>query len=223
MYDFVLFIILSINLIFHDDNILPRTEFCLIFSCLVFGFMFDLLGRKQIFTMRVCVTSISTILVPFLKLVPFDLISMFPIQSLALVMSSVSLTVPFIPDFIKFEKRGLAYSYTGLLFALAMVGMYISLYFEVKKEFDIKWFFVVSGCLGLVIAVTFCWHFFDNYKLRIKKRSKPCSQRWRLLIRQLRKSFQHDKGTNLIQVSSFTIQYTIFSFVTMLFVLSSIV
>ena len=128
VYDFILFIILSINLIFHDESVLPRSEFCLIFSSLIFGFLFDILGRKQIFTMRVCVTSIATILVPYMKLIPFRLINWFPIQSLALVMSSVSLTVPFIPDFIKFEKRGLTYCYTGLLFASAMITMYLLLH-----------------------------------------------------------------------------------------------
>ena len=81
----------------------------------MFGFMFDLLGRKQIFTMRVCVTSIATMLVPYIKF--------FPITSLALVMSSVSLTVPLIPDLVCFNKRGLAYSYMGLLFAIAIVVM----------------------------------------------------------------------------------------------------
>lgn len=81
----------------------------------MFGFMFDILGRKQIFTMRVCVTSIATILVPYIKF--------FPITSLALVMSSVSLTVPFIPDLVSFSKRGLAYSYLGLIFAFAIVIM----------------------------------------------------------------------------------------------------
>lgn len=38
-------------------------------------------------------------------------------------MSSVSLTVPFITDFVSFHKRGVAYSYLGLLFALASVVM----------------------------------------------------------------------------------------------------
>lgn len=170
VYDFVIFIILSINLIFHDENVLPRTEVSLIFSCIIFGFLFDMQGRKQIFTMRVCMTSIATILVPYMKLIPFPIVHIFPIQSLAFVMSSVSLTVPFIPDFIKFEKRGLAYSYTGLLLSLAMVVIYILMDLELDKTVDIQWFFVFSGCLGIAAAMTFCSFFTDNYKNRIKKR-----------------------------------------------------
>ena len=119
-------------------------------------------------------TSIATILVPFMKLIPIPIFHIFPIQSLALVMSSVSLTVPFIPDFIKFEKRGLAYSYTGLLLAMAMVGMYFLLDLEIHKQFDLKWFFVISGCCGIVVAMTFCRFFTDNYKeTSIKKRPVP--------------------------------------------------
>ena len=46
-------------------------------------------------------------------------------------MSSVSLTVPFIPDFVTFKKRGLAYGYMGFLFALATISVITILDFDV--------------------------------------------------------------------------------------------
>ncbi len=95
--------------------IFETTMLSLIFSCLLFGFLFDIAGRKQIFTMRTCVTSISTILVPY--------ITFFPIISLAVVMSTVSLTVPFVTDMVSYHKRGLAYSYLALTFVIAIVIM----------------------------------------------------------------------------------------------------
>ena len=85
-------------------------------------------------------------------------------------MSSVSLTVPFIPDLVKFNKRGLAYSIIGLLMSLAVVSMYICLSLNLHKDFNEAWFFVISGLTGIATALTFCWHFKDNYKHRMRKR-----------------------------------------------------
>jgi hypothetical protein len=74
---------------------------------------------------RLMVTSLATILIPFIKF--------FPLISLALVMSSVSLTVPFIPDLVKFPKRGLAYAYLGLLFVLAQLIVFGIVEVELHK------------------------------------------------------------------------------------------
>ncbi|CDW86857.1 UNKNOWN [Stylonychia lemnae] len=141
VYDFVIFLILAINLNFGQQGLLQQTELSLAFSCLMFGFMFDLLGRKQIFTMRVCVTSIATMLVPYIKF--------FPITSLALVMSSVSLTVPYHVSKSLFKQY-----------------RFIFIQVEVHKDVNINMFFLIGGILGLVTAFTFCWHFFDIYKNR---------------------------------------------------------
>lgn len=35
-------------------------------------------------------------------------------------MCSVSLTVPVIPDFVKYRRRGVAYGYMGLILAISM-------------------------------------------------------------------------------------------------------
>ena len=37
-------------------------------------------------------------------------------------MCSVSLTVPVISDFVKYRRRGVAYGYMGLLFAVSIVS-----------------------------------------------------------------------------------------------------
>lgn len=89
---------------------------------------------------------------------------------LALVMCSVSLTVPFIPDLVKFNKRGLAYAYLGLLFTVAILLFFIIIELEVHTTFDIKWFFVSIGAVGVVADLVFCWGFSDSYKIQLRKK-----------------------------------------------------
>jgi hypothetical protein len=45
---------------------------------------------------------------------------MIPAQTFAFVMSSVSLTVPVIADFVKYRRRGVAYGYMGLILAISL-------------------------------------------------------------------------------------------------------
>lgn len=145
-----------INVNFGPQNYFHQIEIGLVLSCLFFGFMFDIVGRKQIFMMRLMVTSIATILVPF--------ITFFPCICLALVMSSVSLTVPFIPDLVKFHKRGLAYAYLGIMFIFAILIVFGMIQLEFHRDFDIEWIFVGAGMLGISTDLLMCWGFNDNYK-----------------------------------------------------------
>jgi MFS family permease len=134
VYDVALFLIFSVNILFHDDDILVNTEISLLISCLLFGILFEIMGRKRIFTMRLCVTSICSLCIPFFKKIDYWMINIIPTQTLAFVMCSVSLTVPFIPDFVKYRYRGLAYSYTGLLFAIALCAIQLVSDLDVQNE-----------------------------------------------------------------------------------------
>jgi hypothetical protein len=73
--------------------------------------------------MRLLVTSCVTILAPFVTIIP--------LLPPAVVMGSVSLTVPFITDFVKYSKRGLAYAYLGVLFIFALSIVYLMLEFGI--------------------------------------------------------------------------------------------
>ena len=78
VYDIALFLIFSVNLIYHDDNVLAMTELSLLISCLFFGILFEIVGRKKIFTMRLCVTSVASVFVPYSKKIDFWLINIIP-------------------------------------------------------------------------------------------------------------------------------------------------
>lgn len=120
MFDLALFLIFSVNIMYHDDNIFAMTELSLLGSCFLFGFMFEIAGRKKIFTMRLLVTSVASAFVPFIMNIHFWIIEYIPAQTFAFVMSSVSLTVPVIADFVKYRRRGVAYGYMGLILAFSM-------------------------------------------------------------------------------------------------------
>lgn len=77
-------------------------------------------------------------------------------------MSSVSLTVPFIPDFVTFKKRGLAYGYMGFLFALATISVITILDFDVDKKIDQEYFFIFTSSFGIICALIFCSFFKDK-------------------------------------------------------------
>lgn len=102
-------------------------------------------------------------------LVPF--ITFFPMISLALVMSSVSLTVPFVPDVIKFEKRGLAYAYLGLVFISAILIIFGII--EIKLFYDINtnYIFIGAGILGITVDISMCWGFSDRFKTNLAKKN----------------------------------------------------
>jgi MFS family permease len=136
MFDLALFLIFSVNIMYHDDNIFAMTELSLLGSCFLFGFLFEIAGRKKIFTMRLLITSLASAFVPFYKLIDFWIIPVLPIQSLAFVMCSVSLTVPVISDFVKYRRRGVAYGYMGLILAISMFSiMTIDKFVEIKEGY----------------------------------------------------------------------------------------
>jgi MFS family permease len=120
MFDLALFLIFSVNIMYHDDDIFAMTELSLLGSCFLFGFMFEIVGRKKIFTMRLLVTSVASAFVPFIMKIPVKIIQLIPAQTFAFVMSSVSLTVPIIADFVKYRRRGVAYGYMGLILAFSL-------------------------------------------------------------------------------------------------------
>jgi MFS family permease len=67
MYDFALFLIFAVNILFHDKNLdFAMTELSLLVSCFIFGILFEIVGRKRIFTMRLIVTSVASLTVPFM-------------------------------------------------------------------------------------------------------------------------------------------------------------
>jgi hypothetical protein len=66
MYDFALFMIFAVNIMFHSDTNFASTELSLFGSCFFFGILFEIVGRKRIFTMRLIVTSIASLFVPFM-------------------------------------------------------------------------------------------------------------------------------------------------------------
>lgn len=121
IFDFVIFLMMVINLSFGPKGYLGTIELGMLTSCIYFGLLYDIIGRKQLFMMRLFMSSFTTILVPFITFLPMIVIS--------LVMCSVSLTVPFVADFVQYNKRGLAYSYLGCLFTLATAMIYILIEF----------------------------------------------------------------------------------------------
>lgn len=121
VYDLALFLMFAVNIVYHDDDALATTELSLVGNCLLFGCLFEIVGRKKIFTGRLCVTSYATLLVVFGKDIPIKFVQNLPFQSFAFVMCSVSISVPVISDFVKHKKRGLAYSYTAFLLAGALI------------------------------------------------------------------------------------------------------
>lgn len=87
------------------------------------------------------------------------------IVCLALTMSSVSLTVPFIPDLIKFNKRGLAYAWLGTTFIVALVAVFFIIDIDLDKYINLKWIFFTAGVAGVVADLCLCWGFSDSYKM----------------------------------------------------------
>ena len=76
MYDLALFLIFSVNIMFADNNLdFAMTEFSLLISCFIFGILFEIVGRKRIFTMRLLVTSLCSLFVPFID----DLAKKYPL------------------------------------------------------------------------------------------------------------------------------------------------
>jgi MFS family permease len=161
IFDFIIFLQMVINILFGPQGYIAITELGLIGNAIWFGFVFDIMGRKNVFMMRLMICSISTILVPF--------ITFFPMITNALIMGSVSLTIPFIADLVKYEKRGLAYAYLGVLFIIAMTIVYFMIEFGIHKYTDTKWIFVVSGFIGISFDIMMCWNFSDLYNNSLRQ------------------------------------------------------
>ena len=85
-------------------------------------------------------------------------------------MSSVSLTTPFIPDLVQFNKRGLAYAYLGLLFTFALLTVFFIIELEIHEHVEVQWIYMVTGTLGIVADMALCWWFADSYKLGLRSR-----------------------------------------------------
>jgi MFS family permease len=137
MYDLALFLIFAVNIMFHDDNLdFALTELSLLVSCFIFGVLFEIVGRKRIFTMRLIVTSVASLSVPFIdKLAEkISFAKYIPVQSLSFVMCSVSLTVPVISDYVKYRRRGAAYGFMGIIFALSIVAGILISDFDVENS-----------------------------------------------------------------------------------------
>lgn len=100
---------------------------------------------------------------------PFDGNDAF--SSLALVMATVSLTLPIIPDMVKFRRRGLAYAWLGLVFAIALGVVLFLIRLEVHTVVEIKWIYVVTGLIGVVIDLVMCRKINDNFKNKLKSRN----------------------------------------------------
>ncbi len=76
-YDMSLFLIFAVNITYHEDSELASTEFSLLISCLIFGCLFEIVGRKKVFTMRLCVTSCCSFMVAFAEKIwlPFEFLN----------------------------------------------------------------------------------------------------------------------------------------------------
>lgn len=159
MYDFALFMIFAVNIMFHEDTDFASTELSLFGSCLLFGILFEIVGRKRIFTMRLLVTSVCSLFVPFLPIIEksVPILGYVPVQSLSFVMCSVSLTVPVVSDFVKYRRRGVAYGYMGLILAIATVGMNLISTLNIDESKNGKeWLFVGTSVFGIIVALSFC-------------------------------------------------------------------
>ena len=70
VYDLALFSIFSVNIMYSENSGLVTTELSFFISCFIFGILFEFVGRKRIFTMRLCVTCIASIFVPYINQIP---------------------------------------------------------------------------------------------------------------------------------------------------------
>jgi MFS family permease len=173
MYDLALFLIFAVNIMFHDSKKLDfaMTELSLLVSCFIFGILFEIVGRKRIFTMRLIVTSVASLSVPFIdKLAEkIPLVNYIPVQSLSFVMCSVSLTVPVISDFVKYRRRGVAYGYMGVIFAVSVVTAILLDDFHVDQTIGGKqWLYIGTSVFGIVVALSLCSFIKDRIEFKIE-------------------------------------------------------
>lgn len=211
IYDLALFLIFSVNILYHDNSILATTELSLIGSCLLFGILFEIGGRKKIFTGRLCVTSCASLLVAFGPQIPIPIVKQLPFQSFAFVMCSVSISVPVISDFVKHKKRGIAYSYTGLLLALALITVQLVYKFDKEETVQKEWFFIFTSSFGLISAVTLCSFFQDKQDFSIQLKISFFVNRLKKILSSAKRNITRDRSVYFVVFSMFVINSVIFS------------
>jgi len=204
VFDFIIFLMMVINLTFGPQGHIFEIEIGILTSALYFGVLYDVMGRKQLFMMRLFISSLATMLVPF--------ITFLPIISFALVMCSVSLTVPFITDLVQYNKRGLAYSYLGCLFTVAIAMSYILIEFGIPEYINTDWIFIISGVIGLTIDIIMCWGFSDIYKKALVKKKLNLVKKIKRVFIGLKKSYVEIEGSIIILFSFFVNSYCVITF-----------
>lgn len=215
-YDMSLFLIFAVNITFHEDSELASTELSLLISCLFFGCLFEIVGRKKVFTMRLCVTSCCSFMVAFADKIwlPFDFLNFIreiPFQTMAFVMCSVSIAVPFIADFVKHKKRGLAYSYTASMLAFAILLIMSILNFDVDQKIEKEWFFGITSLLGLTSALSLCSFFEDKQDFQVHLRWSFFYNRMMRIFRSSIRNVRKDNSQIFIWLSMFVVNHVIFS------------
>jgi MFS family permease len=114
---------------------------------------------------------VASLSVPFIdkiaEKIPF--VNYIPVQSLSFVMCSVSLTVPVISDFVKYRRRGVAYGYMGIIFAISVVTGILLDEFHVDQTIGGKqWFYIGTSVFGIVVALSFCSFMKDRIEFKIE-------------------------------------------------------
>jgi MFS family permease len=201
-YDTALFLIFAVNVAFHVEQDLASLEFSLLISCLIFAFFFELFGRRKVFTMRLAVTSGFSFMVAFGWFFQqwwlLSWLDFFNWQTTAFTMCSVSLSVPFIADFVKFKKRGLAYSYTALLFAVCLVLILSIVSLDGDQKIKKEWYFGTTSLLGLSLAAGMVHFWSDKQEFmddKIKKKEpicKFCKDRLSRVVKSALKNIKRD-------------------------------
>lgn len=220
-YDTVLFLIFAVNIAFHVEQDLSSIEFGLLISCVIFAFLFEIIGRRRIFTMRLLITSVFSFMVAFgwwfQQWWLLSWLEFFNWQTTAFTMCSVSLSVPFIADFVKFKKRGLAYSYTALDFTFCLVLILSIVNLDTDQRIEKEWFFGFTSVLGFVTAGTMFWFWSDKQEFmddKIKKKVPACKfikDRLTRVLKSALKNLKRDNQIVFICASWFVINSVIFS------------
>jgi hypothetical protein len=84
-------------------------------------------------------------------------------------MCSVSLTVPVISDYVKYRRRGVAYGYMGVIFAISVIAGILLDNFDVQDSIGgKKWLFIGTSAFGILTALTFCSFMKDRIEFKIQ-------------------------------------------------------
>ena len=84
-------------------------------------------------------------------------------------MCSVSLTVPVISDFVKYRRRGAAYGYMGVIFAISVVaGILLDKYHVDQTIGGKQWLYIGTSVFGIVVALSLCSFMKDRIEFKIE-------------------------------------------------------